>query len=113
MEWRPRRKLAPLLFEDSKRAAAKGQRDTPVQPAQVSPAAKPKAVSKRTPAELPVQSLRTILGHLGGKALNYVAVARYDQHEFPLVAQPTALESRNFALLGVDPDKIVSIEMAS
>ena len=113
LEWHLRRKLAPLLFEDSERAAAEAQRNSPVQPAQVSPAAKAKAASKRTPTGLPVQSLRTLLEHLGAQALNYVTLAEDDQHEFPLVAQPTALQAEAFALLGVDPDKIVSSKMAS
>ena len=113
LEWHLRRKLAPLLFEDGERAAAEALRDSPVEPAQVSPAAKAKAASKRTAEGLPAQSLRTLLEHLGALALNYVTLAQDDQHEFPLVAQPTALQAKAFALLGVDPDKIVSSKLAS
>ena len=113
LEWHLRRKLAPLLFEDGERAAAEALRDSPVEPAQVSPAAKAKAASKRTAEGLPAQSLRTLLEHLGALALNYVTLAQDEQHEFPLVAQPTALQAKAFALLGVDPDKIVSSKMAS
>ncbi len=97
-----RRKLAPLLSEDSERAVAEAQPDSPVEPAQVSPAAQSIAASKRT-----------LLEHLGALALNYVTVAQHDQLEFPLVAQPTALQTKAFALLNVDPAKIVSSEMAS
>ena len=113
LEWHLRRQLAPLLFEDSERDAATAQRDAATQPAQVSSAAKAKAASKRTPHGLPVQSLRTLLEHLGAQALNYVTLAEDDKYEFPLVAQPTALQAEAFALLGVDPDKIVSSKMAS
>ena len=112
LEWHLRRKLAPLLFEDSEREAARAQRDSPVEPAQVSPAAKAKAASKRTPDGLPVQSLQSLLAHLGALTLNHVTLAQDDQHEFPLVAQPTALQAKAFALLGVDLDKIVSSKMA-
>ena len=57
--------------------------------------------------------LQALFGRLGVQALNYVTLAEDDQHEFPLVAQPTALQAEAFALLGVDSDKIVSIRMAS
>ena len=113
LEWHLRRKLAPVLFEDSERAAAAAQRTSPVEPAEVSPAAQAKAASKQTPEGLPVQSLRTLLEHLGALALNYVTLAQDDQHEFPLVAQPTALQAKAFALLDVDPAKIVSSKMTS
>ena len=113
LEWHLRRKLAPLLFEDGERAAAEALRDSPVEPVQLSPAAKAKAASKRTAEGLPAQSLRTLLEHLGALALNYVTLAQDDQHAFPLVAQPTALQAKAFALLGVDPDKIVSSKLAS
>ena len=86
LEWHLRRKLAPLLFEDSEREAARAQRDSPVEPAQVSAAAKAKAASKRTPEGLPVQGLRTLLAHLGALTLNHVTLAQDDLHEFPLVA---------------------------
>ena len=113
LEWHLRRRLAPLLFEDSERAAALAQRGSPVEPAQVSPAAEAKAASKRTAEGLPVQSLRTLLQHLGTLTLNDVTLAQDDQHEFPLVARPTALQAKAFALLDVDPEKIVSSKLAS
>ncbi len=113
LEWHLRRKLAPLLFEDSERPSAEALRDSPVESAQVSPAAKAKADSKRTPEGLPVHSLRTLLEHLGAQSLNYVTLTQDDQHEFPLIAQPTTLQAKDFALLDVDRDKVVSSKMAS
>jgi transposase len=113
LEWHLRRRLAPLLFEDSERAAAQAQRGSPVEPAQVSPAAQAKAASKRTAAGLPAQSLRSLLRHLGTLTLNDVTLAQDEQHEFPLVARPTALQAEAFALLDVDPEKIVSSKLAS
>ena len=110
VEWL-RRKLAPLLFEDADRAGAAARRESPVEPARVSLAAEHKADTKRTPEGLPVQSLRTLLEHLGSLTLNQVRLHRDDPHEFPLLSQPTPLQAQAFALLGVDPDKIVSSKM--
>ena len=107
------RVLDDLEQADSERAAAAAQRASPMEPAEVSPAAKAKAASKRTPEGLPVQSLRTLLEHLGALALNYVTLAQDDQHEFLLVAQPTALQAKAFALLDVDSHKVVSSKMTS
>ncbi len=111
LEWHLRRKLAPLLLEDSEREAARAQRDSPVEAAQVSPAARAKAASKRTPEGLPVQSLPSLLAHLGTLTLNHVTLGKDEQHEFPLLSQPTALQAKAFVLLGVDLDKTVSSKM--
>lgn len=70
------------------------------------------ADTKRTPEGLPVQSLRTLLDHLGSLTLNPVTLPQDDQHEFQLLAKPTALQAKAFALLGVAPDRIVSSTMA-
>ena len=56
VEWHMRRKLAPLLFEDAHREATEPRREAPVEPAQPSPDAGAKAVGKRTPKGLSVQS---------------------------------------------------------
>ncbi len=112
VEWHLRRKLAPLLFEDAEREAAEARRDTPVEPAQVSRAAEAKAATKRTPEGLPVQSLRTLLEHLGSLTLNQVTLPQDDQHAFQLSSRPTPLQAKAFALLGVDPDRLVFSTMA-
>ena len=72
--------------------------------------AKANAASGRTAAGL---SVRAQLEHLGVQALNYVTLAEDDQHEFPSVARPVALQAEAFALPGVDFDKIVSSKVAS
>ncbi len=61
VEWHLRRRLAPLLFEEQDREAARQRRKTPVEKAQVSESTEAKAASKRTPDGLPVHSLRTLL----------------------------------------------------
>ena len=112
VEWHLRRKLAPLLFEDAEREAAAARRQSPVEPATVSRAAEAKADTKRTPDGLPVQSLQTLLDHLGSLTLNQVTLPQDDQHQFQLLSRPTPLQAKAFALLEVDPDKFVSSTMA-
>ncbi len=112
VEWHLWRKLAPLLFEDAEREAAAGRRESAVEPAQVSRAAEAKADTKRTPDGLPVQSLPTLLDHLGSLTLNQVTLPQDHQHAFQLLSKPTPLQAQAFALLEVDPDKIVSSKMA-
>ena len=58
VEWHMRSKLAPVLLDDHDRAAGEQLRESVVQPAQRSPAAHRKAVSKRTDDDLPVHSFR-------------------------------------------------------
>ena len=111
VEWHLPRTLGPLLFEDSEWEAAAARRHSPVKPAEVSGAAAAKAASKRTPEGLPVQSLRTLLEHLGTLTLNRVTLTRDDPHEFELLARKTPLQAKAFALLGVDPAQIVSSKL--
>ena len=93
LEWHLRRKLAPLLLEDAEREAAADR-----------------AASKRTPVGLPVQSLRTLLEHLGTLTLNRVTLMRDDPHESELLARKTSLQAVAFALLGVGPDGLFPVD---
>ena len=65
-----REKLAPILFEDSDREAARAGRSTPVEKAEVSESARAKAAAKQTPDGLPVHSFRTLLADLGTLTLS-------------------------------------------
>lgn len=60
-----------------------------------------------------MQCLPTLLEHFGALTLNHVTLARDGRHEFPLVAEPTALRAKAFALPGVDLDKVVSSKVAA
>ena len=95
-EWHRRRKLAPAALRGLR--AQSGRRAAGVAggggAARVSHAAEAKAGTKRTPEDLPVQSLRTPLDQLGPQTLYRVTLLRDDQHEFEL--------------LGVDRKRIVS-----
>ncbi len=91
---------------------ARAQRQSPVEPAQVSPGAKAKADTKQTPDGFPVHSLRTLLDDLATLSLNQVTLPNDEQHEFPLLAQPTPLQQKAFDLLEIDPGKAVSSKIA-
>ena len=93
---------------DAEREAAAARRQTLVEPAEVSLAAEAKAASKRTPNELPVQSLSTLLAHLASLTLNEVALPGNGRYAFPLLAEPTPLQKEALALLEVDLPKSVS-----
>lgn len=101
VEWHMRRKLAPLLFDDHEREEAEASRASIVGRAPRSDAARAKDESKRTADGLPVHSFRTLLTDLGTLAKNRVRLAGVANSELDLLTQPTPLQERAFALLGV------------
>ena len=109
VEWHMRRRLAPLLFQDEDPAAARAQRSTPVEPAQVSERARRKAATKLTPEGFPAHSFPTLLGDLASLVLNRVRLPTQGQTALAIATQPTALQRRAFDLLGIDPPHDVSI----
>ena len=98
-----REKLAPILFEDDDREAARARRSTPVEKAEVSESAKAKAASKQTPDGLPVHSFRTLLADLGTLTLNDAFLPGRPGSAFRMAARPTALQKRAFELLEIKP----------
>ena len=103
-----REKLAPILFEDSDREAARAGRSTPVEKAEVSESARAKAAAKQTPDGLPVHSFRTLLADLGTLTLNDVSLPGRPGSAFRMAARPTALQKRAFGLLEIEPPGIVA-----
>ena len=93
--------LAPMLFDDHDRAGAEAQRASPVAKAEPSPAARRKAKTRRTDDGLPVHSLRSLLADLATLTRNTVRCGRGTTLE--LLARPTPLQIRAFALLGLTP----------
>jgi hypothetical protein len=92
--------LAPLLFVDE----APPERPDPVAPAPRSLVAKRKDRTKRTADGAVVQSYRTLLAHLGALVKNRVIPrGAQPQAPFDMLTQPTDLQARAFALLGVSP----------
>ena len=111
LEWQMRRRLAPLLLEDDDRPAAEARRNTPVEKAQVSPGAKRKADTKRTPDGLPVHSFETLLDDLSSVVLNIVRMPEHPESRLALVTQPTEIRARAFEFLEVKPTRLVPIRM--
>ena len=101
VEWHMRRDLAPILFDDHDRAAAKAGRASIVEPAQRSPSAQAKAHTKRTHDGLPVHSFRTLLVDLASIVRNTCTPTAIDLPSFEKTTRPTPLQQRAFDLLGV------------
>jgi len=74
VEWHLRRVWEPLLFEDEELTEDRRRRD-PVAPAQASQSVRLKKKTHRTAGDLPVQSFRTLIAHLGTRCRNTCVVA--------------------------------------
>jgi hypothetical protein len=99
--WHLHARLAPLLFTDDDKPAARAARQSPVAPAARSQRALAKAAAKRTDDELPVHSSASLLADLATICLNTIAPADPDLPGFRLVTTPTPLQRRALDLLGV------------
>jgi len=99
--WHLQARLAPLLFTDDDKPAARAARPSPVAPAARSPRALAKAATKQTPGDLPVHSFATLLADLGTICLNTITPADPALPGFRLVTTPTALQRQALELLGV------------
>ena len=109
VERRMREQLAPLLFEDDDREAARAARSTPVGKAEVSGSGRAKASSKQTPDGMPVHSFATLMADLGTLTLNDAVLPGRPGSRFTLAAEPTEIQARAFRLLGLDPDRAAYI----
>ena len=96
VEWHMRKALAPILFDDEDREAARAQRDSIVAPAQRSPKAQRKAKRKRTDDGLPVHSFQTLLADLATITKNQMQMG---EQSFEMITTPTELQQRAFDLL--------------
>ena len=101
VEWHMRRKLKPVLFDDEDAEGAR--RPSVVAPARVSPSARAKAATKRTPDGDPVHSFRTLLDDLATITRNTVAPRLPGAEPFQVTTRPTPLQTKVFELLGVKP----------
>ena len=97
--WRMKRDLAPMLFKDDDPAAAAAQRSSPVAKAKVSPAARRKAINRRTEDGQPVHSFRTLLQDLANLTRNSVRFG--DARPTTILSRPTPTQTRAFTLLGL------------
>ena len=100
VEWHMRKRLAPILFDDERTT---DDRDSPVEPARKSNAAKRKANSGRAADGLPLHSFQTLLADLATLTRNRVRMPGGDDPTANVLVRPTPLQERAFSLLDVRP----------
>jgi len=101
LEWHMRQRLAPMLFDDTDKAAAEALRVSVVARAQRSPAAVRKQTTGVTPDGLAVHSFRSLLADLATLARNTIITAINPHHPIIVLTRPTPLQHKAFALLGL------------
>jgi hypothetical protein len=101
LEWHMRQKLAPLLFDDTDKAAAEAARESVVAKAQRSPAALRKQTTGLTREGTPVHSFRTLLADLATLARNTIITAVAPDLPLTVFTRPTTVQQRGFELLEV------------
>ena len=106
VEWHMRKKLAPLLYDETDHEAAAALRDSPVSKAQRSPAALRKVKTGRTEDDLPVLNFRCLLKHLSTYSLMRAATPPHMQHTFLMYSEPTPIQKKAFELLHIKPDRL-------
>ena len=103
VHWHLRQALAPLLFDDEDLEAERARRD-PVLAAQPSDSAKRKKGKRRTEDGFPLQSLETLMAHLGTRARHQCRLP--SEPDAPCVqrlTEPTPLQQRAFELIRMFP----------
>jgi transposase len=98
LEWHMRKALAPLLFDDEELTTRREVRH-PVRPAEASPSAKRKKITKQTSHGLPVQSFPTLMAALGTRCRNRCRIA--GGASFTRLTDFTPLQAEAFRLLGL------------
>jgi transposase len=101
VEWHMRRALAPILFEDDDKPAGENLRSSVVAPAQRSPCAESKALSKKTSDGEPVHSFKTLLRDLATVVKNRVQPKAEGAGPFDITTTPTSLQKRAIDLLKI------------
>lgn len=101
VEWHMRRMLAPILFEDDDKPAGEKLRSSVVAPAQRSPRAEAKALSKKTSDNEPVHSFKTLLRDLATVVKNRVQPKSAGAVPFDITTTPTSLQKRAIDLLKI------------
>ena len=101
LEWHMRRRLAPMLYDDTDKEAAQAQRTSVVAKAERSPAAITKQTTGQTQDGLPVHSFRTLLADLATLTRNTLVTAIDPERAFTVTARPTALQQKALDLLSL------------
>ena len=106
VEWHLREALAPLLFHDTDRAAARAERPSPVAKTEPSEAVKAKKATKRSPDGHPIMCFADLIAHLGTLTRDTMRVPLRPKHRFTLYAKPTSLQAAAFKLLDLNPMRV-------
>ena len=101
LEWHMRRRLAPMLYDETDKEAAEALRSSVVAKAERSPAAVTKQTTGRTEDGLPVHSFRSLLADLATLTRNTLVTAIDPEGAFTLTARPTPLQQKAHDLLGL------------
>jgi transposase len=101
LEWHMRRKLAPLLFDDTDKEAAEAARKSVVASARRSPEAIRKQNTGVTADGLPVHSFRTLLADLATLARNTIITAITPGYPLTVLTRPTPVQRRAFELMEI------------
>jgi len=97
VEFHMRRALAPMLFAEH--APEARERKSIVTPAEASPATIAKRTQRRSADGQAVLAWPDLLAHLATLTLNEVALPPHGTATFTLLARPTAIQEKTFALL--------------
>ena len=92
-----------VSYRRSQLAVLRDQRVNPVMPTPRSEGARAKAARHRTDDDLPVHSLHTLLQDLATLTYNITSTPVNPQAKIVITTRPTPLQSKAFALLGIDP----------
>lgn len=104
LEWQLRARLAPMLYQDDDRAAARAARASIVARAGRSPAAIAKQTAGVTADGLPVHSFRSLLADLATLTRNEVVPALPScEHVAITFTRPTPIQQKAFDRLAIDP----------
>src|ERR1700731_4289997 len=101
LEWHMRQRLAPMLFDDTDKDAAKARRTSGVAQPQRSPAAVRKQTTGLTEDGLPVHSFRSLLADLATLARNTITTAITPNYQLSVLTKPTPIQQKAFDLLGI------------
>jgi Transposase DDE domain len=100
ISWHMKQALAPILFYDNDKPAARAKRTNPVAAAERSDTALKKASRKRTHDDTPVHSFTSLLADLATICANHIQPA-HDMPAFTMITTPTPLQRQAFELLGL------------
>jgi hypothetical protein len=105
VEWHLRARLAPMLYDDHDRIAARALRSSPVAKARRSPAARHKEAFNTTADGLRVHSWHSLLADLATFTRNEVTTPAAPDRILILYPRLTPIQQKAFDQLGLDPTR--------